>query len=136
MTSDNNEPRYVISIAARMVGVPTYTLRYYERIGVIRPPRSRGNIRLYSDRDVALLRRVRTLMDDLGVNLAGVEVILRMTQRIIELQNRVGEVEAELGRPNITFSRLAFDKILKSSFHIRAIDSSEVMLKFFLETTK
>ena len=98
MTSDNTEPRYVISVAARMVGVPTYTLRYYERIGIINPPRSRGNIRLYSDRDIGLLRRVRTLMDDLGVNLAGVEVILRMTQRIIELQRRIEEVESEMER--------------------------------------
>jgi MerR family transcriptional regulator/heat shock protein HspR len=88
----------VISIAARMVGVPTYTLRYYERIGIIEPTRSQGNIRLYSDNDVALLRRVRTLMDDLGINLAGVSVILRMSQRIIELQHRIEEVESDLER--------------------------------------
>ena len=98
MVSDTTEPRYVISVAARMVGVPTYTLRYYERIGVIEPPRSQGNIRLYSDRDIALLRQVKALMDDLGVNLAGVEVILRMRQRIIELQRRIDEAELELGR--------------------------------------
>ncbi len=98
MISENTEPRYVISIAARMVGVPTYTLRYYERVGIIEPPRSRGNIRLYSDRDVDLLRRVKTLMDDLGINLAGVEVILRMTQRINEMQRRIEEVESELER--------------------------------------
>ena len=94
MTSDDIEPRYVISVAAGMVGVPSYTLRYYERIGIIMPHRSGGNIRLYSDRDITLLRRVRTLMDELGVNLAGVEVILRMTQRIIELQRRIEEVES------------------------------------------
>ena len=93
---EDNEPRYGISIAARMVGVRTHTLRYYERIGIIEPTRSRGNIRLYSDRDIALLRHVRTLMDDLGVNVAGVEVILRMTQRIVELQNRIEEIESEL----------------------------------------
>ncbi len=88
----------MISVAARMVGVPTYTLRYYERIGIIEPTRSQGNIRLYSDRDIALLRRVRTLMDNLGVNLAGVEVILHMSQRIIELQNHIEEVESHLER--------------------------------------
>jgi len=96
--SDENEPRYVISIAARMVGVQTHTLRYYERIGVIEPSRSRGNIRLYSERDIAQLRRVKTLMDDLGVNLAGVEVIMRMVQRMLELQNQVRELESELTR--------------------------------------
>jgi len=95
MTSEDIEPRYVISIAARMVGVPTYTLRYYERIGIIEPTRSRGNIRLYSDSDVALLRKAKTLINDLGVNLAGVSVILRMSQRIIELQRRIEEVDPD-----------------------------------------
>jgi MerR family transcriptional regulator/heat shock protein HspR len=95
---DENEPRYVISIAAKMVGVQTHTLRYYERIGIIEPSRSRGNIRLYSERDIAQLRRVKTLMDDLGVNLAGVEVIMRMVQRMLELQNQMQELESELDR--------------------------------------
>jgi len=93
-----NEPLYVISIAARMVGVQAHTLRYYEKIGILEPSRSRGNIRLYSERDVAQLRRVKTLMDDLGVNLAGVEVIIRMVQRMLELQNQVRELESELDR--------------------------------------
>ncbi len=98
MNSENEEPRYVISIAARMLGVRTYTLRYYERIGVIEPSRSRGNIRLYSDRDIAQLRRMKTLMDDLGINLAGAELILRMAQRMIELQHHVEGLESEIKR--------------------------------------
>jgi len=98
MDTDNNEPRYVISIAARMLGIQSYTLRYYERIGIIEPSRSRGNIRLYSERDIAQLRRVKTLMDDLGINSAGVEVILRMSRRMTELQYRVEELEAELDK--------------------------------------
>jgi len=53
----NREPRYVISIAARILGTQTHTLRYYERIGVIEPARYQGNIRLYSDQDIAWLRR-------------------------------------------------------------------------------
>ena len=96
MEIDNDEPRYVISVAAKIVGVQVHNLRYYERIGIIEPSRSRGNIRLYSDRDIALLRRVKTLMDDLGVNLAGAEVILRLSQHMTELQRRVEELEAEL----------------------------------------
>jgi len=95
---DENEPRYVISIAARMVGVQAHTLRYYERIGILEPSRSRGNIRLYSERDIAQLRRIKTLMDDLGVNLAGVEVIMRMVHRMLELQNQVQELESELDK--------------------------------------
>jgi MerR family transcriptional regulator/heat shock protein HspR len=98
MDINSNEPRYVISIAARILGIQSHTLRYYERIGIIEPSRSRGNIRLYSERDIAQLRRIKTLMDDLGVNLAGVEVILRMSQRMTDLQNRVGELETKLER--------------------------------------
>jgi MerR family transcriptional regulator/heat shock protein HspR len=96
MNSEENEPRYGISIAAKMIGVRTHTLRYYERIGIIEPRRSRGNIRLYSSSDIALLRRAKTLMSDLGVNLAGIEVILRMLERIAELQNRLEDTEVEL----------------------------------------
>jgi MerR family transcriptional regulator/heat shock protein HspR len=91
-----NEPRYVISIAARMVGVQTHTLRYYERVGIVEPRRSRGNNRVYSENDVAHLKRVKTLMDDMGVNLAGVEVIMRLMQHMLELQNQVQELESEL----------------------------------------
>ena len=98
MNLGDNEPRYVISIAARMLGIQTHTLRYYERVGIIETSRSRGNIRLYSERDIARLRRVRTLMDDLGVNLAGVEVILRMAQRMTELQRHTEELESEVKR--------------------------------------
>jgi MerR family transcriptional regulator/heat shock protein HspR len=96
MNSEESEPRYGISIAAKMIGVRTHTLRYYERIGIIEPRRSQGNIRLYSNSDIALLRRAKTLMGDLGVNLAGIEVILRMLERMAELQNRLEETEAEL----------------------------------------
>jgi len=96
MARDENEPRYVISVAASILGVKTHNLRYYERIGIVRPSRSRGNIRLYSEEDIARLRRVKTLMDDMGINLAGVEVILRMMQRMTALQERIEELEEKL----------------------------------------
>ena len=95
---DTTEPCYVISVAANMLGMPTYTLRYYERIGIIEPYRSRGRIRLYSESDIELLRRVKTLVADLGVNLAGVEVILRMMQHMTELQNELEMVREELNK--------------------------------------
>jgi MerR family transcriptional regulator/heat shock protein HspR len=98
MNPTNDEPRYVISIAARMLGVEAYTLRYYEKIGIIEPSRSRGNIRLYSDRDIARLKQMKSLMEDLGITLAGAEVILRMAQRMSELQDYVKELEAEVKR--------------------------------------
>ncbi|MFC1593147.1 MerR family transcriptional regulator [Candidatus Omnitrophota bacterium] len=96
--ASREEPRYVISVAARIVGVQVHTLRYYEKIGIIEPSRSQGNIRLYSERDIEMLRRAKTLMDDLGVNLAGVEVILRMSHCMNELQKRVKDMESELQR--------------------------------------
>jgi MerR family transcriptional regulator, heat shock protein HspR len=96
MRREQNEPRYVISVAAKILGIQTHTLRYYERIGIIEPSRSSGNIRLYSESDLAQLRRVKTLIEDLGVNLAGAEVILRMARHISELQARLQELEAEI----------------------------------------
>jgi MerR family transcriptional regulator/heat shock protein HspR len=92
----NTEPRYVISVAARMLEIETYTLRYYEKVGIIEPYRSQGNIRLYSDRDIALLKRVKSLVDDMGVNLPGVEVILRMIQHMGEMQTELEKAHEEI----------------------------------------
>ena len=68
---DDNDPCFVISVAARMVRVHTQTLRYYEREGLLEPARSRGNIRLYSQKDIEKLRSIKSLTDELGINLAG-----------------------------------------------------------------
>ena len=95
---NNQMPRYVISVAAEMLGTQPYTLRYYERVGIIRPARSRGNVRLYSESDIVLLKRVMSLMTDLGVNLAGVEIILRMSEQIIELQRIREAMQREIER--------------------------------------
>ena len=92
----DTDPRYIISIAAKMLDMQTHTLRYYEKVGIIEPRRSRGNVRLYSDRDIALLQRVKSLVDDMGVNLPGVEVILRMMQRMNEIQNELEQAKEEL----------------------------------------
>jgi len=94
--SNEDEPCYVISVAARMVGMHAQTLRYYERMGVLKPSRSQGRIRLYSVADVNRLRQVHRLVDDLGVNLAGAEVILRMNQRIQEMNEELESLRREL----------------------------------------
>ena len=73
-------PRYVISIAARLAGSTPHALRAYEQAGLIKPARTDGNIRLYSDRDIQLLRHINSLTDR-GVNLAGVRVILTMESK-------------------------------------------------------
>lgn len=90
-----DEPVYVISVAAKLVNLHPQTLRHYERIGLVTPARSDGNVRLYSDRDIERLRKIVRLTDDLGVNLAGVEVILKMAEQIEELQEQMEQMEAE-----------------------------------------
>ena len=92
------EPVFIISVAARMLGVRTQTLRYYERLGLIEPTRTRGNQRVFSRRDIERVQRIRSLMEDLGVNLAGVEVVLRLLNRL-----QVAETEIRrLGDENET----------------------------------
>lgn len=89
-----DEPLYIISVAARMVGLHPQTLRHYEKIGLVEPARTEGGSRLYSPRDIERLQKITRLVDDLGVNLAGVEVILNMTKQIEELQAELDRVEA------------------------------------------
>jgi MerR family transcriptional regulator/heat shock protein HspR len=96
MSTADLEPRYVISIAARIVGIETHTLRYYESVGLIRPYRSKGNIRYYSEADIERLRQIKALMADLGINLAGVEVVIRMAEKMAEMQQRIKEMEYEI----------------------------------------
>ena len=94
----NDEPCYVISVAAKLLGIHAQTLRYYERVGLIAPSRTQGSIRLYSEGDLLRLRKVKQLMDELGVNLAGAEVIMRMRERIEEMEERMQQLESEVRR--------------------------------------
>jgi MerR family transcriptional regulator, heat shock protein HspR len=96
---------FVISVAARLVGVHEQTLRYYERAGLVEPARSKGRIRLYSLHDLERVRQIRRLTDEMGVNLAGVEVIMRLTDRIRALEQRINELEAEVRRLRATSAR-------------------------------
>lgn len=81
-----NEPLFVISVAARLVEMHPQTLRKYEREGLIAPSRTQGNLRLYSDRDIERLRQVKYLVEDRGLNLAGVQLALGLTHRLRELR--------------------------------------------------
>lgn len=89
---------FVISVAARLVGVHEQTLRYYERAGLVEPARSKGRIRLYSLHDLERVRQIRRLTEELGVNLAGVEVIIRLTDRIRELERENEDLRADVRR--------------------------------------
>ncbi len=92
----DDEPCYIISVAAKLVRLHPQTLRYYERVGLIRPSRSAGNVRLYSPRDIIRLRKIVRLTDELGLNLAGVDVILRMGESMRELQREMELMQADL----------------------------------------
>src|SRR5919205_1246457 len=89
---------FVISVAARLVGVHEQTLRYYERAGLVEPARSKGRIRLYSLHDLERVRQIRRLTDEMGVNLAGVGVIMRLTDHIRELEQTIDNLEGEVRR--------------------------------------
>ena len=93
---DHEEPCYVISVAARMVGLHAQSLRHYERMGLVRPSRSQGRQRLYSQSDVNRLRHIQRLIQDLGVNLAGVEVVMHMNERMRQMEHEMQRLRQEL----------------------------------------
>jgi MerR family transcriptional regulator/heat shock protein HspR len=95
---DDDRPIYVISIAARLVGMHQQTLRYYERAGLVEPKRTGGNIRMYSNSDIQKIRTAQRLIDELGVNLAGVDIILRMSEQIRRLQDELQSTRSELDK--------------------------------------
>lgn len=86
MASHFNEPLFVISVAARLLKMHPQTLRKYEREGLIAPSRTQGNLRLYSDRDIEQLRQVKYLVEDRGLNLAGVQLVLELTRRLRDMR--------------------------------------------------
>lgn len=88
-TIDKDKPLYVISVAAELVDMHPQTLRLYERKGLIEPSRSAGKTRLYSQRNIEQLREIRRLTQELGVNLAGVEEIIKLRSRLDVLQENM-----------------------------------------------
>ena len=91
MAQRHGEPVFVISVAARLLEMHPQTLRKYEREGLIAPSRTSGNLRLYSDSDIERLRQVKYLVDERGLNLAGVQLALELTRRLRELRGRAGD---------------------------------------------
>ena len=86
---------YTIKVAAELCGMHEQSLRMYERRGLIAPQRSPGNIRRFSPQDVEQIRFIKRLVDELGVNLAGVEVILHMRQQLIDIQQELRQLQCE-----------------------------------------
>ena len=96
--AEYTEPRYVISVASRMVGIEAHRLRHYERLGFVRPGRSGGNTRLYSQEDINQLSCVKTLINDLGLNAAGVQFALALMARVDELSRQLDSMSRRVGR--------------------------------------
>ena len=92
----NDRPRYMISVAADLVGMHPQTLRIYEQKGLVRPKRTAGNTRLYSDADVERLQLIQRLTTDLGLNLAGVELVLRLEDELKKAHARIDRLQREL----------------------------------------
>jgi MerR family transcriptional regulator/heat shock protein HspR len=96
--NDSDRPRYMISVAAELVGMHPQTLRIYEQKGLVNPQRTAGNTRLYSDADVERLRLIQRLTTDWGLNLAGVERVLHMEDELERLRVRMERMEQEMRR--------------------------------------
>src|SRR5918911_57806 len=92
----DDRPRYMISVAADLVGMHPQTLRIYEAKGLVRPKRTPGNTRLYSERDLERLRLIQRLTNALGLNLAGVEHVLRLEDELQKMQRRMERLEREM----------------------------------------
>jgi MerR family transcriptional regulator, heat shock protein HspR len=93
---ERTRPRYMISVAADLVGMHPQTLRIYEAKGLVRPKRTPGNTRLYSDADLDRLRLIQALTTDLGLNLAGVETVLKLQDEVQRLRGRMERLERQM----------------------------------------
>ncbi len=118
MIDERERPRYMISVAADLVGMHPQTLRIYEAKGLVRPKRTAGNTRLYSEADLDRLRLIQRLTTELGLNLAGVETVLRLEDEVKRLQTRMERLERqmreEVQRVHKQYRR---DLVLYSEFH-------------------
>lgn len=92
--TDRTKPLYMIGVVAEMLSVHPQTLRFYEKKGLLRPSRTEGRTRMYSAEDVEELSRLLRLTRDLGVNLAGVEIIIRMRRRMVDMQKQIEDLVA------------------------------------------
>ncbi|HEX6662397.1 MAG TPA: helix-turn-helix transcriptional regulator [Gaiellaceae bacterium] len=92
----DDRPRYMISVAAELVGMHPQTLRIYESKGLLRPKRTAGNTRLYSEADLDRLRLIQELTNELGLNLAGVEQVIRLQDELERVRRQLDRMEREM----------------------------------------
>jgi MerR family transcriptional regulator/heat shock protein HspR len=114
MNGPGCEPVFIISVAARLLEMHPQTLRKYEREGFIAPSRTSGNLRLYSDEDLERLRQVKYLVGELGLNLAGVQLVLEMTRRLRALEAHAREEAAASGDVTMEGLRVELAALIRS----------------------
>jgi MerR family transcriptional regulator/heat shock protein HspR len=95
-TAEFERPRYMISVAAELVGMHPQTLRIYEAKGLVRPGRTPGGTRLYSERDLERLRLIQRLTTELGLNLAGVSRVIALEDELMQMRARFDRLEREM----------------------------------------
>jgi MerR family transcriptional regulator/heat shock protein HspR len=100
MMHSYDEPVYLISVVANMLDIHPQTLRQYERDGLIEPARTQGRMRLYSQRDIDRMKMILRLTRDMGVNIAGVDVILRLKEQMEKMEEEIEYLREELSRVN------------------------------------
>ena len=96
-----DEPVYLISIVSSMLNIHPQTLRQYEREGLITPSRTEGRIRLYSQRDIDRMKLILRLTRDLGVNIAGIDIILRLKEQMEEMESEIEYLKEQLREANL-----------------------------------
>jgi len=94
------EPVYLISVVAKVLAIHPQTLRQYEREGLICPARTSGEMRLYSQKDIDQIKMIQRLTRDLGVNLAGVDIIIRLKNKIQSFEDEIEELKSQLAYTN------------------------------------
>lgn len=125
--TDKGKPLYMIGVVADMLKLHPQTLRMYEKKGLIRPSRTEGRTRRYSAEDVEEIARVTRLARDLGVNLAGIEIVLKMRRRMLDMQAQIEDltsyVRAEMGEVSDAASRDRSEALVRAaSSHLKPVD--------------
>jgi len=125
--TDKGKPLYMIGVVAEMLKLRPQTLRMYEKKGLIRPSRTEGRTRMYSPEDVEEISRVIRLARDLGVNLAGIEIILKMRRRMLDMQSQIEDLTSHVrsemrGQDDPTGSGKGEALVRAASSHLRPVD--------------
>ncbi len=114
-----DEPVYLISVVATMLDIHPQTLRQYEREGLVEPSRTQGRMRLYSQRDIERMKLILRLTRQMGVNLAGVDIVLQLKEQIDEMQAEIDQLRSELSKVNRNGSvQSSKSLVTKSSYDI------------------